>query len=87
METKEEQSREITMQPWGKVLDPPQGEQIFELFGRYWNAHQVGYAAHKQADSRPVGTGGLMMLTSTYLTTNQSEECPWADHALFEQLL
>ena len=35
METKEEQSREITMQPWGKVLDPPQGEQIFELFGRY----------------------------------------------------
>ena len=27
------------------------------------------------------------MLTSTYLTTNQSEECPQADHALFEPLL
>ena len=29
----------------------------------------------------------LMMLTPIYLTTNPSKECPWADHALFEQLL
>ena len=38
-------------------------------------------------DPRPVGTRRLMMLTSTYLTTNQSEECPQADHALFEPFL
>ena len=29
----------------------------------------------------------LMMQTSTYLTINSSEECPWADHGFFEQLL
>ena len=29
----------------------------------------------------------LMMLTPNYLTTNQSEECPLVDHALFEPLL
>ena len=28
-----------------------------------------------------------MMLTLTYLTINQSEQCPQADHALFEPLL
>ena len=67
---------------------------IFELFCRYWNPFQVGevnnewwYAAHKHVDPRPVGTWRLMMLTSTYLTTSPSEECPWADHALFEPLL
>ena len=51
---------------------------IFELFCRYWNPLQVGrvnnywwYASHKHVDPRPVGTWRLMMLTSTYLTTNQ----------------
>ena len=29
----------------------------------------------------------LMMLTPTYLTTNQSEECPQANYVLFEALL
>ena len=45
------------------------------------------YAAHKHVDPRPVGTRKWMMLTPTYLTTNQSEECPWADHTRFELLL
>ena len=66
---------------------------IFELFYRYWNALQVGevkngiLTAQKHIDPRPVGTWRLMMLTLTYLTTNQSEQCPQADHALFEPLL
>ena len=73
------------MQPWDRVLALPQGREntihniIFELFHRYWNLHQVGkvnYAPHKLADPRPIGTRRLMMLISTYLTTNQSEECP-----------
>ena len=38
-------------------------------------------------DPRPVGTRRLMLLTPDDLTTNQSEECPQADHALFELLL
>ena len=36
---------------------------------------------------RPTGTRRLMMLTPSYLTTNQSEERPRADHAIFEPLL
>ena len=62
----------------------------FELFCRYWNSHQVEkvlYGAHKHVDPRPVGTRRLVMLASTHLTTNPSEECPRADHALFEPLL
>ena len=34
-------------------------------------------------DPRMVGTKKLMMLTPDYLTSNQSEECPQADYALF----
>ena len=41
-------------------------------------------AAHKHMDSRPVGTRKLIMLTSNYLTTNQSGKGPGAevDHTL-----
>ena len=28
-----------------------------------------------------------LMMQTPYLTTNPSEECPWADHVLFEPLL
>ena len=37
---------------------------------------EVNSVAHKHGDPRLVGTSRLMMLTLTYLTTNQSEECP-----------
>ena len=40
---------------------------------------EVLYVAHKHVDPRSVGTRKLM-LTLDYLTTNQSEECPCADH-------
>ena len=38
-------------------------------------------------DPRPDGTRRLMMLTPTYLTTNQSDDCPRADYPVFEPLL
>ena len=41
-----------------------------------WESSQ--YAAHKYVDPRTVGTRRLMVLTPTYLTTNHSEQCPWA---------
>ena len=44
-------------------------------------------AACKHADSREVGIGRLMMLTLTYLTTNQSGKSPHADHTLCGPLL
>ena len=67
---------------------------IFELFCRYWNPHQMEEvncswrnAVHKQVDPRPFGTRRLMLWISTYFTVNQSEGCPWANHTLFELLL
>ena len=39
-------------------------------------------AAHKQVDPRLAGTRKLMMPTPNYITTQQSEQCPGADHAL-----
>ena len=33
------------------------------------------------------GTWRSMMLTLIYLTTKQSEECPWTDHTLFGQFI
>ena len=62
----------------------------FELFCRYWNPYQVEEvkmnADHKHVDSRPVETRRLIMLIPNYLTTNQSEECLWADHASYNPL-
>ena len=39
-------------------------------------------ATHKHAHPRLVGARRLMMLIPTYITTDQSEECPRAHHAL-----
>ena len=36
-------------------------------------------ACRPQTGPKLVGTRRLMMLTLNYLTTSQSEECPWAD--------
>ena len=43
-------------------------------------------AAQEHGDPGPAGTRMSAMLTATYLTTNSSEDCPWADHALGEPL-
>ena len=81
-------------QPWGKILVSPSKDThngIFELFGRYWNplhvAEVLTMVCYPQT-CRPWArwTWRLMLLTPTYLTTNASEECPRADHALFGQL-
>ena len=43
-ETREAQSEETRVQPWGRVLVPPQRIHrtvSFEVFCRYWNPHQV----------------------------------------------
>ena len=65
--------------------------ECFELFCRSWNLLQVGKvskqwweAAHKHVDLRPVGPEGWWCWL---LTTNPSEDCPHAHHALCEQLL
>ena len=65
---------------------------IFEVFCRYWNLHQVGevncmLSASAAVDPRRVGATRLVVLTPTYLTANQSKDCPRADHTLFESLL
>nr|XP_060165840.1 basic proline-rich protein-like [Globicephala melas] len=65
----------LRVQPGRKVLKPPSG-------GRSSLS-----AAHKHGDPRPVGTRRLLMPTPDDLTTSQSEECPRADHALFEPFL
>ena len=56
---------------------------ILEVFCRYRNLLYVWevndwwcYAVHKHAEPTPGGCWMLMMLTSTFLTTNRSEECP-----------
>ena len=40
------------------------------------------YAAHKDIDPKSVRTRRLMLATPDYLTTNQSEKCPQANHTL-----
>ena len=92
METRKEQSRETIVQPWGTVLVPPRGTYITISLSCFADTETTARwekltAARKHVDPRPAGTRRLMMLTTTYFTTNQSEECPRADHALFEPLL
>ena len=48
---------------------------------------QWRHAADKHVDPRLTGTIGLMMLSPICLNTNQSKECPWADHSLFGNIL
>ena len=75
-------------QSQGSLVLPQELQIIFwamssQLFGRYWNPYQVEKVnCVLHLDSRPVRTRRLMMLTPSYLTTNQSEERPRADHVL-----
>ena len=81
------------VQPWGRVLAPPQGINFtISLSCLQWlkpppSGKVWGCAAHIHVDSRPVGTRRLMMLIPDYLTTNQAENCPPVDHAIFDPLL
>ena len=59
----------------GKVRFPSQGIHNNGAVLQTLNSSQASLLP------RPLGTRRLM-LTPTYLTTNQSEECPWADHVL-----
>ena len=75
------------MQLWGRVLVSPQGIYIavLQILKPLSGERSYLYTAHKQVDTRLVRT--RKMLTPTHLTTNQSEECPQADHSfLFEPL-
>ena len=93
METREEQSKETIVQPWGRVLVPPQGIRRTISLSCFadsetptrWENLRVCCPQH--IDPRLFGTRRLMMPTPTYLPTNQSEECPRADHAHFERFL
>ena len=69
-------SIETIVQPQGRFLKEGSSRDIqnniFELFCRYWNPHQVGETncmLLTKTDPRPIGTRRLMMLTPTYLTT------------------
>ena len=80
--------RNSQRQPQGKALYP---YRRIQYLCRYWNPLQVEkltMVCCPQAQRPQTSwTWSLMMLTPTYLTTDPSEECPWADHTLFEQLL
>ena len=83
-------SQETITQPWDRAWVPSRDTRsnTFELLCRCWNPHRVGEVnCCPQAQPRPVGTRSLMMLTLTYLTTHQSEDCPWTDHTVFEPWL
>ena len=79
----EEPLKETAEQPWGRVLVAPQGISRTISLGCSadtetplgWEKLKVR-VVHKQLDPRLVETRRLMMLTPTYLTTNQSEEGP-----------
>ena len=79
METKEEQSGETVVKPWGRVLVPPLGIHI--TISLNWSAETETHprweklsSVHKQVDARLVRTRRLMRLISDYITTDQSEE-------------
>ena len=57
----------------------------FELFCRYWHPNDVGEINHMLPTSTetPDPLTRRLRLTPTYLTTNQSEKWPQADHALW----
>ena len=80
MQKQERSSQETVVQPWGRVLVPPQGIYITIplscLADTETPTRWKKYAAHKHTDPRQAGTRRLMKLTPTYLTTNQSEDCP-----------
>ena len=91
-ETRGKQSREVLGQ--GPVsLSTDKHSNIFELFtgtetpSRWEHLWLMTVRCPEACRPQTSWTWRLKMLTPTYLTTNPSEECPRADHALFEQLL
>ena len=94
VQRQERSSQETVVQAWGRVLVPPQGIHKTIYLSCFADTEtptrweKLKFAAHKHVGPRMVRTRRLTMMTPTYLTTNQSEECPRADHTLlFEPLL
>ena len=88
VEVMEEYSKETILQPWGRGLVPHRAIRITRSLSSFegsenpltWEKLMVWCT---QASSLQTGTRTLMMLTLTYLSTIQSQECI----ALFEPLL
>ena len=85
--------KETTVQPWGRVLVPPQGIHITISLSCFADTKtptrwkKLIVCCLQACRLQTVRTRRLMMQIPNYLTTNQSEECPWAGQALlFEQL-
>ena len=81
-------SRQTIEQPLGRVLVPHQARHTTVSL-RYFADTETSTRWEKltAVDPRRVGTTRLVVLSATYLTANQSEDCPEADHTLFESLL
>ena len=85
-------SLETIVPPWGRVLVPPQGLHIAVSLSCFADTEttsrweKLRHAAHRLGGPTPVEFR-LRILTPTYLTTDQSEEGPRADHALSEPFL
>ena len=81
-------------QPWGKDLFPHQWIHITffisfantKTLSRWEKLTLMMIYCPQACRPQTSWTWKLMMLTSTYLTTNPSEECPWGVQALFDQL-
>ena len=76
MEVKQNKTKQNNRAALGKVQFPSQGIHNSGAVLQILNSPRGSLLP------RPLGTRRLMMLTPTYLTTNQSEECPQADHVL-----
>ena len=85
--------RETIVQPWGRVLVPPQeihrtiSSRCFTVTETPARREKLTVCCPQARRPETGGTRRLMMPTPNYLTTNQSGECPQADHALFEPRL
>ena len=92
METREEYSEEknsLGAGSWSPLKEYTH-KIIFELSAENETLTQwekLTVCCPQALDPRLAGIRTLMMLMSTHLITNQSKECPRADHTLFEPLL
>ena len=86
-------SQETIAQPGGRVPAPARGIHITVSLSCFADTEtstgweKLAVCCPQARRPRPAGARRLVMPTPTYLTTNQSEERPRADHALFEPWL
>ena len=86
-------NQETLVQPCGKVLVSHQGTHTTEFPSCFADTEtptrweKLPVCCSETVDAKSLEKKRLMLLTPTYYTINQSEECPWADHTLTEPLL